>query len=145
LQLDDKLNVIPCIAKSWKISEDGLIYTFTLRDDVYFHDHILFLNSKGRKVRASDFVNSFLRITDKDIASPGAWVFNNVDRSASSNYKGFVDINDTTLKVFLTKPFPPFLGLLTMQYCAVVPIEIAQYYGAEFRNLNTGRKGRSWY
>jgi oligopeptide transport system substrate-binding protein len=138
VQLDDQLNVKPCIAKSWKISEDGLLYTFYLRNDVYFHDHVLFLNNKGRKVRASDFVNSFSRILDKDIASPGAWVFNSVDRSAKSNYKGFVDINDTTLQIHLSKPFPPFLGLLSMQYCSVIPIEVAEYFGADFRNNPVG-------
>lgn len=138
VQLDEKLEVKPCIAKSWTISPDGLVYTFTLRNDVYFHDHVLFLNNKGRKVRASDFVNSFLRINDKDIASPGAWVFNSIDRSSKSNYKGFVDVNDTTLKIFLSKPFPPFLGLLSMQYCSVVPIEVAKYYGPDFRNHPVG-------
>ena len=54
VQLDEKLEVKPCIAKSWKISDDGLVYTFILRDDVYFHDHVLFLNNKGRRVRAAD-------------------------------------------------------------------------------------------
>lgn len=138
VQLDEKLQVQPCIAKSWSISEDGLLYTFHLRNDVYFHDHILFLNSKGRKVRASDFVNSFERIMDKDIASPGAWVFNSIDKSAKSKYKGFEEVNDTTLKIYLSKPFPPFLGLLSMQYCSVIPIEIAKYYGADFRNHPVG-------
>src|SRR5690554_1794335 len=37
VQLDDGLNIKPCIAKSWTISEDGRIYKFILRDDVYFH------------------------------------------------------------------------------------------------------------
>ncbi len=138
VQLNEQLQVKPCIAKSWSISPDGLVYTFWLRNDVYFHDDVLFLNNKGRKVRASDFVNSFLRITNKDIASPGAWIFNNIDHSSKSNYKGFVDMNDTTLKIYLSKPFPPFLGLLSMQYCSVVPIEITEYYGPDFRNHPIG-------
>ena len=38
VRLDENLEVIPDIAKSWEISEDGLTYTFTLRDDVFFHE-----------------------------------------------------------------------------------------------------------
>ena len=56
VQLNDTLAVRPCIAKAWEISNDGLVYTFHLRNDVFFHDHYLFENGKGRKVLASDFV-----------------------------------------------------------------------------------------
>src|ERR1035437_4490949 len=62
VQMDDKLNIEPCIAKSWDISEDGKAYTFYLRNDVFFHDHELFKNGKGRKVTAPDFVYSFNRL-----------------------------------------------------------------------------------
>ena len=37
IELDTNLQVQPCIAKRWDISPDGLTYTFTLRDDIYFH------------------------------------------------------------------------------------------------------------
>ena len=103
VQMDDNLNIKPCIARSWEISEDGLIYTFHLRNDVFFHDHNLFKNGKGRKVNASDFVNSFFRIIDETVASPGAWIFNNIDRTAKSNYLGFEAVNDTLLKIYLNK------------------------------------------
>jgi oligopeptide transport system substrate-binding protein len=138
VQMNDKLEVEPCIAKSWEIEENGLVYTFHLRTDVYFHDHKLFPNGKGRKVIANDFVNSFHRIIDKTVASPGAWIFNNVDRSLKSSYLGFVTTDDSTLQIFLNKPFPPFIGLLTMQYCSVVPQEIVDYYGNDFRNNPVG-------
>ena len=46
VQMDDSLKVIPCIAKSWNISEDGLVYTFNLKDNVFFHDNKCFENSK---------------------------------------------------------------------------------------------------
>jgi peptide/nickel transport system substrate-binding protein len=59
VQIDSALNTMPCIAKTWQISADKLTYTFNLRNDVYFHDHELFPNGKGRKVIASDFVYSF--------------------------------------------------------------------------------------
>ncbi len=138
VQMDDNLNVKPCIAKSWEISDDGLMYTFHLRNDVFFHDHPIFKDSIGRKVVASDFVNSFLRLTSPEIASPGEWIFNNIDKSLKSNYLGFVATNDSTLQIYLQKAFPPFLGLLTMQYCSVVPQEVVDFYGNDFRNHPIG-------
>lgn len=147
VQMNEKLQVIPCIAKRWEISEDGLVYTFYLRDDVYFHDHELFKSGKGRKATASDFVHSFYRIIDPKIASPGAWIFNDVDLSKKSNYSGFVAPDDTTLQIYLKNPFPPFLSILTMQYCSVIPHEIVEYYGDDFRNNPVGTgpfKFKNW-
>ncbi len=138
VQMDDKLNVKPCIAKRWEISEDGTVYTFYLRNDVYFHDSPVFPAGKGRKVTAQDFVHSFFRIVDPKIASPGAWIFNMIDFSERSNHAGFIAENDTVLKIYLTNPFPPFLGLLTMQYCSVVPHEAVEQYGYEFRKNPVG-------
>lgn len=138
VQMNNKLQVMPCIAKRWVVSADGLKYTFILRNDVRFHNHQLFAKGKGRTVVASDFVNSFFRIIDETVASPGAWIFNSIDRSEKSGYLGFEAENDTTLHIYLNKPFPPFLGLLTMQYCSVVPHEIVEYYGKDFRNNPVG-------
>jgi oligopeptide transport system substrate-binding protein len=132
VQIDNQLNVKPSIAYTWKISEDGKTYRFYLRSDVFFHDHEKFTNGKGRKVIANDFVYSIKRITDPKVASPGAWIFNNLAEN------GIIAINDTTLEIKLKSPFPAFLGLLTMQYCSVLPKEIVEYYGNDFRNHPVG-------
>ena len=71
VKMNEELEVIPSISSSWKISEDGLVYTFFLRKDVYFHDHKSFENGKGRRVVASDFVYSFDRLLNPKLASPG--------------------------------------------------------------------------
>jgi len=142
VQMNDSLQIIPSIARSWEISEDGRTYTFYLRQDVFFHDHPVFIWGKGKKVTASDFVYSFNRILQPQLSSPGIWVFNSV---APSN--PFEAINDTTFQIRLQNPFPPFLGLLTSQYCAVVPKEIVEYYGKEFRihPIGTGPfKFKTW-
>lgn len=118
VQMDNDLNVLPSIAKSWEISEDGCIYTFCLRNDVFFHDHNVFPGGKGQKVTAFDFEYSFSRILDPGIASPGFWIFNKLDRNMD---KGFKAINDSTFRIWLQDPFPPFLGMLTMPYCSVIP------------------------
>ena len=138
MQMDDNLAIKPSIATRWEISEDGTVYTFHLRNDVYFHDHKLFKDGKGRKVVASDFVYSFNRILDSKNASPGAWIFNNIDYRKENNYQPFEAINDSTLNIFLTEAFPPFLGILTMQYCAVVAHEVVDYYKNDYRSNPIG-------
>ncbi|APY11752.1 ABC transporter substrate-binding protein [Seonamhaeicola sp. S2-3] len=125
VQLDDALNIKPCIAKSWSISDDATTYTFILRNDVYFHKHPLFGKDSTRTVIAKDFEYSLNRLRDKKIAAPGSWVLNKV--------KGFKAINDTIFKIELKQPFPAFIGLLTMKYCSVVPKEIVEHYGIDFR------------
>lgn len=131
VQLDDNLDVVPDIATSWTVSEDGLHYKFKLRDDVYFHKHQQFLTPDStRVVTASDFVYSFDRLRDPKIASPGSWVLSNV--------KDYQAVNATTFAITLRQPFPAFLGLLSMRYCAVVPREIVTYYGSDFRSHPIG-------
>ena len=135
VQMNDNLEVEPCVAKSWEISENGLSYTFHLRTDIFFHDHKLFSKGKGRKVIADDFVHSFFRIIDPEVASPGAWIFSQLDKVDNL---GIHAINDSTLELKLKKSFPPFLGLLTMQYCSVIPHEIVEHYQRDFRNNPIG-------
>ncbi|MGB1230818.1 MAG: ABC transporter substrate-binding protein [Winogradskyella sp.] len=125
VQMDDQLNVNPCIAKNWTISDSAKTYTFNLRNDVFFHKHQLFGSDSTRTVNASDFVYSFERLQDKTMASPGSWVLNKVEK--------FTAINDSTFQIKLKQPFPAFLGLLTMKYCSVVPKEIVEHYGTDFR------------
>ena len=130
VQMDDQLNVKPCIAKNWTITDSAKTYTFNLRNDVFFHKHKLFGNDSTRYVSASDFVYSFNRLRDKSIASPGSWVLNKVEN--------FSAINDSVFQIKLKQPFPAFLGLLTMKYCSVVPKEIVEHYGNDFRSNPIG-------
>ena len=132
VKLDNKLKVIPSVARTWEISDDGTSYTFFLRNDVYFHDHEVFENEKGRKVTAYDFEYSFRRLIDPGLASPGAWVFNTLEED------GFKAINDSVFQIRLKHAFMPFLGLLAMQYCSVIPKEAADKYGKDFRKNPVG-------
>ncbi|RZJ76192.1 MAG: ABC transporter substrate-binding protein [Flavobacterium sp.] len=134
VQVDSALNTIPCIAKTWTISEDNLIYTFSLRNDVYFHDDPLFKNGKGRKVVADDFAYSFDRLINPKVGSSGGWIFNDKVKDADS----FKALNDTTFQITLAKPFPAFMEMLTAQYCSVVPKEVVEHYGKDFRNHPVG-------
>lgn len=144
VELDDELEAAPSIAHSWEISEDGKTYTFFLRDDVQFHDDEAFENNTGRKVTAEDFVFSFNRLMDPETASPGAWIFRGKVPEKEANDRtypadeAFQAIDDTTFQIQLTEPFPPLLGLLTMQYCSVVPEEAIEKYGKDFRDNPVG-------
>jgi oligopeptide transport system substrate-binding protein len=137
LQLDEQLNVIPSVAKEWDISNDGLVYTFLLRNDVFFHDNPVFENGVGRKVTAEDFVYSFSRLIDPSTNSPGVWVMNSVARNNDGSLK-VKALTDSTLQIVLNEPFPPMPGLLCMQYCSVIPEEAIEAYGNDFRKNPVG-------
>ena len=133
IRLNSDLEIEPCIAKRWTISDDGLAYTFILRDDVYFHKSPIFNTPDStRHVTASDFLYSLNRILDPSVASPGLWIFANVADN------GFSAPNDTTFIVKLKEPFSPMLTLLAMNYCSVVPHEVVEYYGDDFRSHPIG-------
>ena len=130
VQMDSLMNVVPAIASSWQISENAKVYTFDLRTDVYFHTHTCLERTQTRTVTANDFVYSFDRLRDPKLASPGGWVLQNVE-----SYKA---LDAQRFQITLKSPFPAFLGLLTMKYCSVVPKEIVEHYGADFRSNPIG-------
>ena len=132
--LDEDMDVVPRIARSWEISEDGKTYTFYLRNDVYFHDDPSL--PERRAVTAEDVCYSFNRIVDKRLNSPGSWIFAQV--AHQDEQYAFHALNDTVFQVKLSQPFPPFLGILSMTYASVVPREAVEYYGDDFRRHPVG-------
>lgn len=134
VEIDASLQIKPSLAKHWDVSADRKIFTFYLRNDVYFHDDMVFERGKGRKLTAKDVVYSFNRIIDPATASPGAWIFNDRVDSVSP----FVAINDSVFQLHLKRPFQSILGLLSMQYCSVVPFEAVKKYGDQFRRHPVG-------
>lgn len=148
VQFDRESNLKPCIAKSWTISDDALLYTFTLRNDVRFQDNECFSSSggKGRKVTALDFKYCFERVNNPETKTRGLWVFRDKIKGAKEyiDYKstissievkeisGLKAVNDSTLIIELTKPFAPFLSILTMSYAFVYPKEAVEFYGERF-------------
>jgi len=134
VEVDENMQIKPLLAKSWDISSDNLVFTFHLRTDVFFHDDDAFENGNGRKLTAGDVRYSFNRIMDKNTASPGAWIFNNrVD-----SIQPFTAINDSTFQLKLQRPFQPILGILSMQYCSIIPVEAVEKYGSNFRSHPVG-------
>jgi oligopeptide transport system substrate-binding protein len=134
VEIDSGLNIVPSIAKSWEVSADRLTYTFHLRNSIFFHDNEVFPGGKGRVLTAKDVSYSLQRIIDKTTASSGAWIFNNRVDTA----KGFVALNDSTFQLTLLRPFHPIMGILSMQYCSIVPREVVEKYGKDFRRHPCG-------
>jgi len=149
---DSTLAVIPCLAKSWDISADGLIYTFHLRDNVFFHDDKCFKNNKGRKVTAHDFKYCLDKIALNNPAeNQGFWVFKDIVKGANEYYEktatnkqdtsgisGITIVNDTTLQIELTEPYAVFLARLGLTFAKIYPREAFEMYGSEMRNHCVG-------
>ncbi len=144
VRLDKDLNVVPDLAESWDVSKDGTLYTFQLKRNIHFHDtELLFVEprddgifdgnhgwSNMRTVNAEDFKYSLSRLTDPEVASPGAWTMSGVEEMTA--------IDEHTLQIKLEQPNPAFLGILTMKYCSVVPKEVVENDEQNFRSNPIG-------
>jgi peptide/nickel transport system substrate-binding protein len=102
--------IIPDLAKSYTISDDGLIYDFILKDNIYFHD--------GTQLTTDDIEFTIQKIQDGDIKSP-----RRVDW-ASVNVK---KINSKEIQFILKQPYAPFLSNTVV---GILPKHI-------WKNLNT--------
>ena len=143
VETDDNLHIVPSLAYRWEVSADKKTWTFHLRRDIWFHDNAAFPGGKGRRMTAAEIVFSFSRIVDPHTASSGAWIFNNRIDPAG----GFRAVDDSTFQLQLISPFNPLLGLLSMQYCSVVPKEVVDRYGKDFRSHPCGTgpfRFKSW-
>lgn len=89
----------PHVAVKWEVSEDGTVWTFYLRDDVYFHD--------GTPLTAEDVKFSMDRITT--IGQGYGFLF--VDRVVKTEV-----VDDYTVRFYLKEPFGPFLTTLYRLY-----------------------------
>lgn len=91
----------PHLAESWTVSDDGTVYTFTLRDDVTFHD--------GSLLNADDVVFSMQRMLA--IKKGYSWLFSGVLTSDS-----VVALDDRTVQFTLANAYAPFVPSLTQLF-----------------------------
>ncbi len=119
--------VIPAMAESWTTSEDGLIWTFNLRDTTW---------SDGTPLTAEDFVFALRRIQDPAIASQYSSLLYIIKNAQALNEDrvepeelGVRAIDDRTLEITLEEPAPYLLGLLTHYTTYPVPRHIVEQYG----------------
>jgi len=101
--IDEDLRVVPGLAESWEISDDGTTYTFTLREGMTFHD--------GSPVEAADVIASYNRVRADAIGSPLA--------SRVAAIEGMEAPDPRTVVLTLAEPSAPLLASLSS--IAIVP------------------------
>jgi ABC-type transport system substrate-binding protein len=131
-----------------EVSEDGLQVTIRIKEGVYFNDDPAFEGAVGREVKAQDFVYSIKRHFDPNTRAQGAWLWQNriegldLWKAKGSNYDakvaGLHAVDDYTLQITLTQPFPQLVHTFTQGYAAVVPREAVEKYGQMFSSHPVG-------
>ena len=94
---DEDWNVISNVAESWEISDDGMTYTYKIRDDVYFHS--------GDKLEADDIVYSVER------ALASSYLTSSFGKYAT----GAEAIDDDHVAIYLNQPYTPFLAVASKE------------------------------
>ena len=97
VKVDKNLNFIPDLAKSWKVSRNGLVWTFNLRKDVTWHD--------GKPFTADD-----VKFTFDTILNPKVNSVRRGDYIIDGKPIKFEVVDRYTMKMILPKPFSPFLS-----------------------------------
>lgn len=123
--------LVPGVAKSWEISDDGLLYTFHLRDNARW--------SNGDPVVAGDFVFSWRRLVTPATASNYALMLAPVENAEAiirgdlpPSELGVKALNDHTLQVKLKTRTPYFLGVLTHSTTYPIHRPSLEKYGDDF-------------
>ncbi len=110
---NESMEPVPSLAEEWEISDDGLTYTFKLRQGVLFHN--------GRELVADDVKYSFERIVDPELGSPSA--------SDLANVETIEVVDPATVAITLTAPDSSFLAKLINSSLAIVPQEVVEENG----------------
>lgn len=154
--------VEPELAASWRISGDGRIWTFTLRDDVFWvkpFDSTVESDQAGdpdsiRPVDAEDVVYAFRRACSNENAVPDAFLLFIIE-GCESLYKTFEPseselnqlavsaINDRTVQITLIEPASDFLTLTSLPQFRPVPQDLVNEHGDEWQDVS-GEISNGW-
>ncbi len=114
---------VPGLAQKWEVSEDGKVYTFTLRRGVKFHD--------GTPFNAEAVRFNLERITSPDLASQKA-------RFMLGSYERTEVVDEYTVRIVLKEPFAPLLDSLSQVYLAMASPTAVQKWGSEYQLHQVG-------
>ncbi|HCP80095.1 MAG TPA: peptide ABC transporter substrate-binding protein [Octadecabacter sp.] len=126
----------PGLAESYDISDDGMVFTFKLREGVKFHN--------GRVMTAEDVKYSLDRVTDPKTQSPGAGFFGSIagyDAVSSGEVTGLSGVkvvDDQTVEITLSRPDATFLHVMGLNFASVVAKEAVEAAGADFGKTAMG-------
>lgn len=128
---DPKGEPILAMAESYEVSDDGLTWTFTLKEGVIWSD--------GTPITAEDFVYSYRRIQDPALGSQYAsmlWLMKNAEPINNGELPpeelGVRAIDDRTLELQLEYPAPYLPGLLTHYTTYPVPPHVVEEFGQQW-------------
>ena len=107
----NSMDVEPQLAESWKVSDDGLTWTFKLRKGVKFHD--------GTPFNAKAVYESFARVIDKNhpFYNFGKWKYLSMSLGMVKEIKV---IDDYTIALVTQKPYAPLLNNLALWLCPIL-------------------------
>ena len=131
--------LIPDLAENYTVSDDGLVYTFKLRQGVKFHN--------GRTMTAADIKYSIERSVDPTTQSPGQGFFaaikgfEELAAGKAGGLSGITVPNDDTVIIELSRPDATFLQVLAINFAFVVPKEEVDRYGQDFGRNPVGTGG----
>jgi len=104
IDVNEKSNPVPRLALDWSISDDGLVYTFNLADDVTFHD--------GTSFSAADVVWTFDRLRNPDLGFATSSLYGNIISIET--------VDDSTVVFTLETPNPFFLYDLSDNHALII-------------------------
>ena len=113
----DGISLVPGLAESWDISEDGLTYTFHLRPNVLFSD--------GTPMTSADVLYSWVRAAN-DPAQNWTFTLTALKRDAEGQVEGISAPDDATVVVELAQPWAPFLSDVAMFNMSVISKAFAE-------------------
>ena len=124
-----RMQILPSLAESWEVSEDGRCYTFHLRKGVSF--------SNGSPLTSADVEYTFKRLLthpdscNRDIADNivGA---DALEQGETAELEGLRIIDDMTFSITLEKPFEAFLACLSMPGASILDRETTEAAGEFF-------------
>ncbi len=118
--------IVPALAESWEVSDDGLEYTFKLRDGVKLHSTENF--TPTRDFNADDVVYSFERQLNPDHpdhkASGGTYEYF-ISMDMPNILKSIDKVDDKTVKFVLNRPEAPFIANMGMDFASILSAEYA--------------------
>jgi peptide/nickel transport system substrate-binding protein len=141
---DEKLKLQSVLAESWESGDGGQLWTFHLRRNVRFQDDPVF-KGHPRYVSAADVVFSLRRVLDPKTGTLGAFVLSDIVEGAAdfaagktTEVSGIQAVDPYTVRFQLVREYALFPARLSLPFCAVIPKEATDQYGAGFATHPVG-------
>lgn len=147
------MEVIKSLADTFEIDPTKTIYTFKLKQGVFFHDDPAFEGGKGREMTAEDVKYCFTQVCTQSPDNQSFHLFDGIIKGARAYYEasaggkkpdfeveGIKVLDKYTIQLILEKPYSLLLSNLARSGCFIFPHEAHEKYGADmrFKAVGTG-------